>query len=240
MAQKKRRTDLRSIPRRDDAPKPGGRIEKKRRATRMRLLSAAYDEICKAGVSELRIKEITERADVGFGTFYNYFDSLYELEIAVLDCVIHDYGRRNVIATRKYSDTDPALVMPISMRLLIRDVTREPMWQWWARRPEQLAGRMRKGFGLFAKEDILNAIRLNIIDLSEDDVEMAWNQMIWLLVGGIHDIVVGVRPLKSEQFLIHSILRMIGADPDLAKRASSTRLPKYTEPDIDWSFEIDD
>jgi len=52
-----------------------GRRETKRSATRARLLDAALQLIGEGGFDTATIAEITQRADVGFGTFYGYFES---------------------------------------------------------------------------------------------------------------------------------------------------------------------
>jgi len=220
------------------APVEEGRIAKRRRATRARLLKAAYTVMAEVGVDDAKIKDITDTADVGFGTFYNYFETKDELANQVMDCIINDYGRRNVIATQGLRRRDPRVVMPVSMRLVMREATRTPMWQWWAMRPDILVDRMRDGFGPFGKRDMVDAIDRGIFDVAPEQIDGAWALACWMMVGGIHDIVIGQRPLESDIFVVDSIMRMMGVEIDVAAKISSTKLPKYTEPDIDWTFEL--
>lgn len=220
------------------AQPPEGRVAKRRRATRARLLEAAYQIMADVGVDAAKIKDITDRADVGFGTFYNYFETKDELANQVLDCVIDDYGRRNVIATRGLRRKDPALIMPVSMRLVMREAARAPIWQWWSLRPDLLVDRMRDGFGPFGKRDIRDAIKRGIFSLAPDEVDSAWALANWMMVGGIHDIVVGQRAPDSDTFVVNAIVRMMGVELAEARRISSTPLPEYSPPDIDWTFEL--
>lgn len=215
-----------------------GRIAKKRRLTRARLLMAAHDVMAEAGVDAAKIKDITDRADVGFGTFYNYFESKDDLASQVLDCVIDDLGRRNVIATQTLRENDPALVMPVCMRLSMREAARTPMWQWWARRPDLLFDRMRDGFAPFALQDLREGIDKGLFAVSTDDMESMWGLANWMMVGGIHDIVVGARPPESEAFVVECIMRMMGLGLDDARRAASTPLPAYTHTSINWDFRL--
>lgn len=215
-----------------------GRVAKRRRHTRARLLKAAYEVMATVGVDAAKIKDITDLADVGFGTFYNYFETKDELANRVLDCVINDYGRRNIVATRALRKRDPALAMPVSMRLVMREAARTPMWQWWVLRPDLLFNRMRDGFAPFAKRDMQDAIDQGIFHLSSDDIDSAWTLANWMMVGGIHDIVFDQQPLESDMFVVESILRMMGMDHERARAASSSSLPKYSAPQIDWSFEL--
>ncbi|NOX52484.1 MAG: TetR/AcrR family transcriptional regulator, partial [Gammaproteobacteria bacterium] len=157
-----------------------GRMEKKRRRTRARLLEAAYAIMSQSGVDAAKIQDVTEYADVGFGTFYNYFKSKDDLASQVLDCVIDDFGRRNVEATREIRASNPALVMPISIRLVMREAMRSPMWQWWALRPDLLVDRMTKGFGPFGLRDLEDGITRKILKISREDVEASWTLLMWV------------------------------------------------------------
>ncbi|MGZ5311085.1 MAG: helix-turn-helix domain-containing protein, partial [Solirubrobacterales bacterium] len=52
-----------------------GRQQRRRERTRGRLLEAARDLFAEQGVEATTIAAIAERADVGFGSFYNHFES---------------------------------------------------------------------------------------------------------------------------------------------------------------------
>lgn len=216
----------------------GGRLAKKRRLTRARLLEAAYHVMSEGGVDAAKIKDITDRADVGFGTFYNYFESKDQLASQVLDCLINDFGRRNIAATRGVARKDPALVMPISIRLVLRTVMASPLWQWWAMRPDLLVDRMREGFGPFAMRDMREAVRQGIFHLDEANIPDAWALAVWMMVAGIHDVAIGNRPPEIETFVTESIMRLMGVAPADAKRIATTRLPAYPAPAIDWTFNL--
>ena len=216
----------------------GGRIVRRKRATRARLREAAYEVISEIGVDAAKIKDITDRADVGFGTFYNYFTTKDDLANQVLDCVIYDFGRRNVIATRALRKQDPALVMPVSIRLVIREAMQTPMWQWWALRPDLLFNRMRTGFRPFATRDMQDGLDRGIFRFESENIDTAWALSVWMMVGGIHDVVIGDQPLESEIFVVTSIMQMMGVPIDVAKKISSTALPQYPPAAIDWNFEL--
>jgi AcrR family transcriptional regulator len=66
-----------------------GRRERKRSATRERIFRAALELFAQRGFFETTVEEITEAADVGKGTFFNYFPSkehvlgmLHELQLS--------------------------------------------------------------------------------------------------------------------------------------------------------------
>src|ERR1044072_8155988 len=187
----------------------GGRLAKKRRQTRARLLEAAYHIMSDVGVNAAKTKDITDRADIGFGTFYNYFESKDQLASQVLDCLIDDFGRRNIAATRGLARKDPALVMPVSIRLVLRTVMASPLWQWRAMRPDLLADRMREGFDPFAMRDMREAARRGIFQLEDQNIPDAWALAVWMMVAGIRDVAVGNRSPDIEIFVTESVMRLM-------------------------------
>jgi AcrR family transcriptional regulator len=215
-----------------------GRNAKKKQNTRARLLEAAHDIMSTVGVDDAKIKDITDAADVGFGTFYNYFESKDALAAEVLDCMIRDLGVRNTEATRSLVDTDPASVMPTSVRLFIREAAQTPIWRWWALRPDLLVDRVREGFAEFAKRDLRQGVELGLLRLSLQDLDQSWALTCWMMVGGVHDIVVGDRPFESETFVAEAIARAWGYDFDVARRVSKLQLPASGPAKIDWTYKL--
>lgn len=63
----------------DTRPKKRSRQQRRTKKTRQKLLMAAREVFAEKGLDLTRIDEITERADVGKGTFYYYFQSKEEL-----------------------------------------------------------------------------------------------------------------------------------------------------------------
>jgi AcrR family transcriptional regulator len=70
----------------NNSPQRTGRRERRRAATRRRLLNATRTLIAEGGLDAVTINDLTDAADVGFGTFYGYFAS----KEALVDEVIHD------------------------------------------------------------------------------------------------------------------------------------------------------
>jgi len=53
----------------------GSRGERRRQETRAKLIRAAHELMGEKGIGATTIQEITDTADVGFGSFYNHFES---------------------------------------------------------------------------------------------------------------------------------------------------------------------
>lgn len=219
--------------------KTEGRLAKKRRRTRALLLKVAYDEMTLCGIDNIKIKDITDKADIGFGTFYNYFDNKDELANQVLDCIINDFGRRNLLATKSLSKKDAPLRMPISIRLVLRAAMEAPMWKWWALRPDMLVERMTKGFGPFGMRDIRQAVTRGIFTIEEQDIPAIWKLSVWVMVAGLHNAITSENSAKNETLVVETIMRMMGMSPQEASQASNTDLPDYPSSIIDWNFSLD-
>ncbi|MYS93424.1 MULTISPECIES: helix-turn-helix domain-containing protein, partial [Streptomyces] len=58
---------------------PSNRFERRRAETRRALIHAARQILAETGDTSASIQAIAERADVGFGSFYNHFESKTEL-----------------------------------------------------------------------------------------------------------------------------------------------------------------
>lgn len=84
-----------SLPAEDDAIGPvssatGRPLTKRGEATRSRLLEAAEVVFAEQGYHEASIVKITERAGIGLGTFYLYFDS----KQSIFEALVIDLNRR--------------------------------------------------------------------------------------------------------------------------------------------------
>lgn len=67
---------------------PLRRGERRKQHTRRRLLDAAAETYAAAGVEGATISAITERADVGLGTFYLHFEDKEAIAVAVCGVVV--------------------------------------------------------------------------------------------------------------------------------------------------------
>jgi len=61
-----------------------GLREKKKQTTQKRILDAARDLLPVKGYTDVSVEEIAKKAEIGVGTFYNYFSSKAELFLSVM------------------------------------------------------------------------------------------------------------------------------------------------------------
>lgn len=217
-------------------PRPLSRTQRKKALTRARLLRSAYRLMSTRGIDATTISEITDEADVGFGTFYNYFETKDDIAGQVLDCVIDELGRRNDVATASLKGVDPAAVQAISIRLTMREMLGNPMWKWWMMRPELLVDRLRIGFHAFGVRDLKLAIEAGRYQIAPDEVETVWSQQMWMLAGGLKDILEANVAGLDEKTLILAIMRAMGLPASRAREIAGMEVPPARSGEIDFGF----
>lgn len=214
------------------------RTEVRQVQTRLRLREVAYQLMSAQGVDATTIQQITDGADIGFGTFYNYAPSKESLAQDVLDCMIHNVGQRNDLTTQQLGENDPVRIVANSVRFVIREMVTNPVYRWWVTRLDLLVARMRIGFAPFGLRDIQRAVATGQYDIIGDNRELAWSHLNWMMAAGGHDILHGVHRADDERSVVEAILRVMGVQHDAAHQATSTELPASPSLPIDFSFEI--
>ena len=91
------------------------RLDRRKARTRQALIDAAVRLIAEGRGDRASIQEITEEADIGFGSFYNHFDSKEQLFETASTEVLERWGR--MIDRACAGITDPAEVFSLSLRL---------------------------------------------------------------------------------------------------------------------------
>jgi AcrR family transcriptional regulator len=99
------------------------RVERRMRDTRLRIQKAALELFATRGLDETTVAEITERADVGKGTFFTYFPS----KVAVLT------GVASMLVEQMEASLAGAAGQPLEARL--RRLF-EPALEWHQSHPE--------------------------------------------------------------------------------------------------------
>ena len=94
------------------------RLDRRKARTRQALIDAAVRLIAEGRGERASIQEITDAADIGFGSFYNHFESKEQLFETASSEVLERWGR--MIDRASAGITDPAEVFSVSLRLSAR------------------------------------------------------------------------------------------------------------------------
>jgi AcrR family transcriptional regulator len=187
---------------------------RRKRETREKLLDAAFRLMAERGMDAVAINEITEAADVGFGSFYNHFESKEAIYVAVMDAVFEEFGDALDRLVRDVDD--PAEVIAISMRHTILRARREPLWGRFLVREGFSARALSRGLGPRLMRDIQNGLARRRFKLSDP-------LMSFIAVGsGVLGAISAELQLENEQA---SALRLLGLDArNIPERAATVLL----------------
>jgi len=114
------------------AKKPG-RQARRKQATREKIVTTAIKVFNEKGINDTTVHDITEGADVAYGTFYNYFTSIEDLAPQVINAKIREHVDQ-VNAMQEGLD-DIALIVAMSVREFAKKVVSDPTLRWLAERP---------------------------------------------------------------------------------------------------------
>ncbi|WP_409467799.1 TetR/AcrR family transcriptional regulator [Streptomyces sp. HC307] len=103
---------------------PRNRFERRRAETRNALVRAARQILAETGDTSVSIQAIADRADVGFGSFYNHFQSKAELFDAAVADALEEFGQ--AIDKSLEGVEDPAELVAGGFRLTARMVDSHP------------------------------------------------------------------------------------------------------------------
>jgi AcrR family transcriptional regulator len=103
---------------------PRNRFERRRAETRQALVRAARQILAETGDTSASIQAIAERADVGFGSFYNHFEAKAELFDAAVVDALEEFGQ--AIDEGLRGTDDPAELVAAGLRLSMRMVDSHP------------------------------------------------------------------------------------------------------------------
>ncbi len=129
---------------------------RRKRETRQRLLQAAFQLMAERGRDAVAINEITETADVGFGSFYQHFESKEAIYAVLIDEFFEQFGDALDLLTQDIED--PAEVIAACIRHTILRAQREPLWGRFLVREGLSALVMWRGLGVRLLRDIRRGI----------------------------------------------------------------------------------
>ncbi|MCB0864572.1 MAG: helix-turn-helix transcriptional regulator [Solirubrobacterales bacterium] len=195
------------------------RGDRRRAATRARLLDAARELFAEKGVGATRLGEITERADVAAGSLYNHFADKDE----IVDTLLHEIsdGQGAIVDELTADIDDPAAVVAFAHRHFVRLAAADPSFGALAIRLDASHRLMQQTLGPRALRDIDAGVRTGRFKV--DDPVAALHFTGGALLGTIAGIVDGRLGADADVFHAESVLRALGVSA--AQAAKVARLP---------------
>jgi AcrR family transcriptional regulator len=100
------------------------RVDRRKERTRRALIDAARRILAERGTTDVSIQEITDTADLGFGTFYNHFDTKADLFEVAVEEVLEEYGAGLDRACEQLEDA--AEIYAVGVRMTTRLASTQP------------------------------------------------------------------------------------------------------------------
>lgn len=205
---------------------PMTRLERRKARTRQSLIDAAQAILAAGTASAASIQDITDAADVGFGSFYNYFEGKQDLFDAALNEVLEHWGQ--LLDQVVVGVDDPAEVFAISVRISGR----------LGLSNRQTAALIAKaGFALLdspiglaprATRDIQRAVAAERFKIA--NVAVALSTSAGALLGILHLLGVEGNTIGEDDVddVAEQLLRIFGLTAREAHRLSRLALPAFT------------
>jgi len=205
---------------------PRDRNTRRRRETRAKLISAARRLFARQGVDNTRINEITDEADVGFGSFYNHFKSKEEIVEAVLAETIAAQGAAVAAVTGDVED--PAQVVATAHRHFVDLARRDPDWGWLLVRLDATHNLIVKALGPFAERDIERGIKAGRFRVANRRVAMLGAGGALMAV--MREVLEGRAPKDAGRLHAEGVLRLLGVPPEEAAEVARRPMPRFYDP----------
>jgi AcrR family transcriptional regulator len=203
---------------------PVDRRARRKAATRAKLLEAAQAVFARQGIDATRINEITEEADVGFGSFYNHFESKDAVVAALVEDTVGAIGVAINAATASLDD--PAEVVSAAHRTLVRWAAEDPEFGWLLVRLEATHDLATSALRSYAVRDIKRGLDSARFDVVDPDLALAATG--GALLGVVKLVLRGHALEDAATRHAAGVLRLLGVPAGEAERVAARPLPAVT------------
>lgn len=197
------------------------RRARRRGETRGKLVRAARTTFARQGIDATRINEITEQADVGFGSFYNHFDSKDAIVAAVAEEATRAIGAAIDQATAGIED--PAEVVSVAHRTLVRVAAADHDFGWLLVRLDVTHDLATAALGPYATRDLTRGLEHG--RFAVDDPTIALVQTGGALMAVIRAVLNGAEAEIAAGHHAAGVLRLLGVADDEAAIIATKLLP---------------
>jgi AcrR family transcriptional regulator len=189
--------------------------------TRRRLVLAARAVFARQGVEATRINEITEEADVGFGSFYNYFENKAAIVEAVLEQVVTTAG--SAIERETAGLEDPADVVAVAHRSLVERAAADPEWGGLLVRLDRGRDVLLSALAGYAARDLARGVDEGRFRVPDRDVALI--AAGGALLGVTRAVLEGRVNGNAAETHAACVLQLLGMSPAEAADVASRPMP---------------
>jgi AcrR family transcriptional regulator len=196
-----------------DQEKAPSRAVRRQAETRAALIKAAGEIITERGLDGLRVSDVTERANVAFGTFYNQFKVKDDVVEAVVEQALVSLARS---IEESPANADPADAVVASTRAIVRIAYDDPDLARLLINLEEAESRferiIRPQAGAMLKRGVADGVFVI------DDFETILTMAIAASFEVIRGILDGRLGQGADLTCAQALLRLVGVDGSTAAR----------------------
>ena len=199
------------------------RTDRRRERTRSELVAATTALIAEKGVAGLRIDQITERADVALGSFYNHFDSKDAAVEAVVAEAIETLVTAITARSTHLPDPEEAAVVPL--RRFVRLAYEDPQFASLLVNLDRADAIFERTVLPFAVRELERGIHDGTFEIP--DVRITVTAVIGGALAIMRRILDGSLPRGADAAHAESVLRSFGIESERAREIAHRPLPEF-------------
>ncbi|MCC6766267.1 MAG: TetR/AcrR family transcriptional regulator [Deltaproteobacteria bacterium] len=186
---------------------------RQRNQTRARLVAAGRRVIAAHGLEGAAVSAITDDADVGVGSFYNYFTSKRELLNVIVAEAAALLGE--VLNGRTGAMADPAARVAVAVRHVVHLAGTDPTWAWFVLRATDAVPRLAAS----VTAPIEPHVRAGMASgrFTVDDPELAVNAVGGMMLHVMRARLLGRVGPQADRIAAEHVLRTLGLAPAAAR-----------------------
>ncbi|MBV9684294.1 MAG: TetR/AcrR family transcriptional regulator [Solirubrobacterales bacterium] len=197
------------------------RHARRREATRVKLLDAAKALFARHGADNTRIQEITDEADVGFGSFYNHFQSKQALiEVVLAETIAGQSAEIDVLTVQL---DDPAEIISAAHRSFVLRARDDPDWGWLLVRLDVSHNILLAALGPYARRDVRAGVKAGRLSVPHEPIALYAAGGALLAV--MRAVLIGDAPKDADILHAEGVLRLFGLPADEAAEVARRVLP---------------
>lgn len=200
-----------------------GRGRRSREVTRQKLIDAAHRVMSQKGVDGTAINDITEAADVGFGSFYNHFTSKNDIAQAVFSAHADELGEITRFIAEE--ETDRAVAVAFIQKVFLTKAVADPVWGWFIIHAAVGLPEMWRVFAEQGTQHIREGTVAGRFTISCDQTAM--RIILASLMATMRSLLEGEVKSSAADETVECLLRMLGVPIDEARILSRRSLPGY-------------
>lgn len=159
--------------------------------TREKLVDAAIEYLNMEDVEKISVKKLIKIADVGYGTFYNHFNSIEDIQVEALNKTV-----RNVLIEFKLdvkNEKDYVYIIYLALLRGINLLVNSPSINWLLKDVQMLIQVFKEISQPNMENNFLNAVKAKQIQNTDIDDLMqfkdARHYMQWAAIGAVEQVV---------------------------------------------------